>query len=233
MLGHIVLIQGKGWRPTVEVETVRGLPVLCARIPVKAGIREHAIRCRILRAVRLLRRAGIRRVLSDEGFMWWTFLREWELLPMDVEAFCQRLASRLALAALARKGVSPAQAIVALRGNRVSRPFFQAAMELAPVVRAMAVTSPNGGEALSAYLRQEYGVPVLEEGVGATADLTLEFSFLQGGTDERLILYGDVELNGVEVIPEEGNWPSEFAPLPLAAALWESGIMNLGKFICL
>lgn len=233
MLGHMVYTEQKGRKPEVELERVRGLSFLRASIPAPAGTSAAALRRRVVRAARLLHKAGVRRVLTTGGFAHWDVLREWELARVDTAPFCQALAARLALAALERMDVPPGTATVALRGGRVSRPFFQAAMELAPAVRALVVTSPNGGEALSAYLRREYGVPVLEECPGAAAHLTLEFSILKGGAGECITLHGAPDLGAVRVEPLEGEWPADFEPLPLAAALWEAGSMALGDFVCL
>ena len=227
VLGHVVLVEQKGGKPRAEVERVRGLTLLRLEVPLPPGSGEGTVRRRLGRGARLLRREGVRRVLVEEGFPWWDLLREWELLPVDPAPLCEALASALALAALGRRGIAPGRATVALRGNRVSRPFFQAAMELAPLVRTLTVVSPNGGEALAAYLRREYGVPVLEEGAGPGPDLTLEFSISKGGEEERLVLHGSPNLQGLRLEPPEGAWPPGFETLPLAAALWEVGALSL------
>ncbi|SBW06817.1 conserved hypothetical protein [uncultured Eubacteriales bacterium] len=233
MLGHILLMERKGRKADVGPERVYGLTLLCSEVPIPAGAREGTVRRRVERSARLLERAGVRRVLAPEGFVWWEALRASGLLPVDPAPLCASLASRLALAALERRGVPPGKAVVSLRGGRVSRPFFQAAEELAGAVRGVAVSSPNGGEALSAHLRQEYGVPALEEGPGAEADLTLEFSpSSAAGGVETLILHGRPDLKGLGIYHREGDWPPGFEPLPLAAALWETGGLSLNDLFC-
>lgn len=233
MLGHILLMERKGRKADIMPERVYGLTLLCSQVPTPAGTREGAVRHRVERSARVLERAGVSRVLAPEGFAWWDALRASGLLPVDPAPLCASLASRLALAALERRGVPPGKAVVALRGGRVSRPFFQAAEELASAVRGVAVSSPNGGEALSAHLRQEYGMPVLEEGPGAEADLTLEFSRISAAAGgETLILYGRPDLKGLGVYHRDGDWPSGFESLPLAAALWEAGELSLNDLFC-
>lgn len=234
MLGHILPMERKGRRAYIEPERVCGLTLLRAEVPVAPGVRESAVRRRVEHAARLLERAGARRVLVPEDFAWWEELRRQGLLPVDPAPLCALLASRLALAALERRGIPPGRAVVALRGGRVSRPFFQAAAELAGVVRGVAVSSPNGGEALSAHLRQEYGVPVLEDGPGFSADLTLEFSpSPAAGRGETLILHGRPDLKGLGVYRRDGDWPPGFEALPLAAALWEAGTLSLNDLFCM
>ena len=228
----MVFVEQKGRKPLIELEMVRGLGLLCARIPILPDMKESAFRRRVVRAARLLGKAGVRRVLVGTDFAWWPVLREWGLGGVDAAPLCELLASKLALALLARRGIPAAQATVALRGNRVSRPFFQAAMELASAVRALVVVSPNGGEALSAYLRSEYGLPVLEEGAGVESDVTLEFSILKGGDDGALILHGSPNLRGLRVDPADGMWPEGFEPLSLAAALWEAGELPISSILC-
>lgn len=232
MLGHIVFVTQKGRRPVLVKETVHGLTLLRAAVPALPGASPGSLRRRIGRAAKLLHQAGVHRVLAPTDFSWWAVLGEWDLLPVDIVPCCQALASRLALASLERRGTTPDKATVALRGSRVSRPFFQAAMELAPLVRGMVIASPNGGEALSAYLRREYGVPILEEGPSLVPSLTVEFSPLPGGLGERLVVHGPPALRGIKVELTEGAWPADFAPLPLAAALWEEGHLSLTDLFC-
>ncbi len=233
MLGHILTVERKGRRAYIEQEQVCGLTLLRAEVPVAPGARESAVRRRVERAARLLERAGTRRVLVPEGFAWWDTLRRQELLPVDPAPLCALLAAPLALAALERRGIPRGRAVVALQGGRVSRPFFQAAAALAGAVRGVAIISPNGGEALSAHLRQEYGVPALEDTPGFAADLTIEFSPSPGGRGEALILHGRPDLKGLGVCRREGDWPPGFEPLPLAAALWEAGVLSADDLICL
>ncbi len=86
------------------------------------------------------------------------------------------MAGELALTALERDGCPLERAVVALRGGRVSRPFFQTAVALCARVRGVVVYAPTGGAELADYLRREYGLPVLER---ERPNLTLEFSPVQ------------------------------------------------------
>lgn len=232
MLGHIRLTGERGRRPVLEHRRVMGMTVLEASIPLPPGTKERAICRRVDKAARLLFREGVRRVLVPEGFDRWEILHARGLGRVEAAPLCQTLAAPLALAALERMGIAAGHATVVLRGNRVSRPFFQAAETLAAEVRGVAVSSPNGGEALSAHLRGEYGVPILEEGPGARADLILDFSLMPAGGTAALLLHGRPELGGVMVQWKEGTWPDGFEVLPLATALWEAGLLYPDDLIC-
>lgn len=232
MLGHIRFVEERGRRPKLEHRQVWGMTVLGASIPLLPGAGAGTLARRVDKAARLLAKQGVRRVLTPQDFSRCDLLRQRGLVGVDPAPLCAALCAPIALAALERRELSPHRATVALRGNRVSRPFFQAALALAPLVRGIIVTSPNGGEALSAHLRREFGVPVLEEGPGTVADLTVAFSPLPGEREGAVLLYGKPELRGVTVMPREGEWPDQFDVLPLAAALWEAGVISLEELLC-
>ncbi len=232
MLGHILFVEEKGRRPRIEYEQVRGMTVLGIAVPALPAAGEGAIVRRVDKAARLLVKQGVRRVLTPQDFPRWDILRQRGLVGVDPAPLCTMLAAPLAIAALERRGIVPHRAVVALRGSRVSRPFFQAAAALAPAVRGIVITSPNGGEALSAHLRREYGVPILEEGAGAEIDLTVAFSPLADEVQAAITLYGKPELQGVKVLPKAGDWPDRFEVLTLAAALWEAGALSLNDLTC-
>lgn len=221
MLGHIIIIEEKGRTPVLERETVLGLPLLRASVPAPEGARPRAVERRVGKAARALAAEGVRRVLTEADFPWRPVLGQWGLRDVDPEALCQAMAAPLALAALEKRGVDPARATVALRGNRVSRPFFQAAVQLCARVRGLVVEAPSGGGALADHLRREYGVPVLEEGRG---ELTVGFSQSGGDGETQLRLYGpEPDLLGMALGLTEKRLPPEFDTLPLLAALWEEG----------
>lgn len=232
MLGHILFAEEKGRWPRVAYEQVGGMTLLGITVPVLPQTGEGAIARRMDKAARLLVKQGVRRVLTPQDFPRWDILRQRGLVGVDPAALCAMLAAPLTVAALERRGIVPHRAVVALRGIRVSRAFFQAAAELATVVRGIIVTSPNGGEALSAHLRREYGVPILEEGAGAETDLTVAFSPLADGAQDAVKLYGKPELQGVRLMLKEGSWPDHFEALNLAAALWEAGVISLSDLVC-
>lgn len=221
MLGHIVLTEERGSRPVQEREEVLGLSVCRVTVPAPASLNGWRLNRRLEKAARMLEQAGIRRVLAAPGFPGWPRLSARGILGVETAPFCQAMAAPLVLAALERRGTAPERAVVALRGNRVTRSFFQAAEALCPRVRALTVCAPSGGEALATYLRREYGVAVLERG---TADLTVCFSQEEGGMEGALMLCSSwPELLNLSITLKDAALPACFEPLPLLAALWEEG----------
>lgn len=225
MLGHMAMTGEKGWKTVLDSREVLGLPLVRALVPGVEGRHEKRRARRVERAARRLREAGVRRVLAGPGFPYWEQLEAQGLRGVDPEPMCQAMAAELALAALARDGRPPERAVVALRGGRVSRPLFQAAVALCPRVRGVEVCVPGGGAELADHLRREYGLPVLER---ERPDLVLEFSPVQAGAgdDRTMALYGpSPRLLGLTLRPAMPI-PGDFAPLPLTAALWEMGLLS-------
>jgi len=91
-----------------------GLPVLRARADPEGFWGEYRLR----RAGRALGRRGAVRVLVPGGFDRWPLLEEFGLVPVDPTPLVRSQGAALALAALGRRGMDPAQATVALRGQR-------------------------------------------------------------------------------------------------------------------
>lgn len=226
MLGHMALTGEKGWKTIVDRREVLGLPLVRVLVPGVKGRNEKRLERRIDRAARRLREMGVRRVLTGPAFPYWDRLERQGLRGVDPEPMCQAMAAELALAALERDGCPLKRAVVALRGGRVSRPFFQTAVALCARVRGVVVYAPAGGAELADYLRREYGLPVLER---ERPDLTLEFSPVQaeGENGRTMVLHGqNLNLLGLTLRPPDMLLPGEFDPLPLTAALWEMGLLS-------
>ena len=226
MLGYMVLTGEKGWKTIVDRREVLGLPLVRARVPGVEGRHEKRLERRIDRAARRLREMGVRRVLTGPAFPYWDRLERQGLRGVDPEPMCQSVAAELALAVLERDGCPLERAVVALRGGRVSRPFFQTAVALCARVRGVAVYAPAGGAELADYLRREYGLPVLER---ERPNLVLEFSHVQaeGENGRTMVLHGpNLNLLGLTLRPSDLPLPGEFDPLPLTAALWEMGLLS-------
>ena len=224
MLGYVALTGEKGRKIMLEQTEVMGLPLVRAQVPGMGGRHEKRLARRVERAARRLREAGVRRVLTGPDFPYWDLLEAQGLGGVDPGPMCQAMAAPLALAALEGGVGPPERAVVALRGGRVSRPFFQAAVALCARVRGVEVRAPGGGAELADYLRREYGLPVLER---ERPDLIVEFSPItsepEGGP--AMVLHGpSLRLLGLTLRPAMPV-PDGFAPLPLTAALWETGCL--------
>lgn len=226
MTGHIV--SGGEGRFLVRLarEQVLGLPLLRGEAP-GSGFTARRVR----RTARALRRRGVTRALAPEGFPFWEEAAAQGLRPVETGELCRALAAPIALAALAAEGVPLRRATVALRGERVTRRLWEAALTLCPVVRQLLVEVPAGGEDLRRTLRREFGLPAVEGAAGQRTDLTLCFSTPSGAAGGRVAdLSGDAP-----ALPEyrfglaEGDLPPDAAALPLLSALWSAGRLAAGS----
>lgn len=217
-------------RVSLEPAVLCGLTVLRAETALPRRRSEAALLRRAGLGAEKLARAGCRRVLTAPGFPCWEALAERGLRPVDPEPLCQAMAGSLALGWLEERGVAPQRASVALRGARVSRALFDAAVLLCPRVRLLAVSAPDGGEELRRFLREEFGVPALEA-EAVESHCTLLFSpeeeMPRGGV---LRLHGPrPALDGLALEAPEAALPGELEPLPALSLLWEEGRLPLEK----
>ena len=216
MLGRLTL--GPGGRGGAEAGSLYGLPVLRARADPEGFWGERRLR----RAGRALRRGGALRVLVPGGFGRWPLLTALGLRPVETESFVRAQSAPLALADLERRGQDPSRAAVALRGLRADRAMVRAATALCPRVRRLIIDAPGGGAELAAWLRREFGVPILPPGEQGALALRFHPAGLRG-EEPAMALYGPVpDLGGLSLsapaLAEEDR-----DDLPLLAALWEGG----------
>ncbi len=220
MLSRLVY-DGEG-RGRPQREERYGLPLLQARVPQTGWHAGGSLR----RAARGFRRAGGGRVLVPEGFSAWPLLERYGLRRVDPVPFLRAHAAPLTLALLARMGVPPQQACVALRGREVDRSMVQAAQILCPQVREIAVSAPGGGERLARWLREEYGLPVRPDGEDVDAVVRFHPGTEKGGRGALSLFGPQPALAGIQVSAptlEEGDRRD----LGLLCALWETE--KLGK----
>jgi len=229
MVGWLTLEIRRGWRTELEPSGLLGLRLLRARTPLPPGLREKTVCRRLDRAAVLLARSGVRRVLTPPDFPYWEILQTRGLCPVDPSPLCQAMAAPLALAELARKGVSPASGTVALVGQRVDRPFFLAAQALCPRVRTLILDAPSGGEELAGYLREEFGAAALAAGVLLPAQAVLCFSPSRAGEGGVILCGPAPDLAGLALSPAEISLPQEPDSLPLLSLLWEAGRISTGE----
>lgn len=222
LVGQLILTpRGRG---RAAAGRLYGLNVLRAETNPEGFWGERRLR----RAGRDLRLGGAVRVLVPRDFARWPVLEQFGLRPVDPAPFLRAQSVPLVLEALERRGLSPDRATVALRGERADGDMFRTAAGLCPRVRSLVIDAPRGGGELAAWLRQEYGVPILPAGEAGQA--ALEF---QTGRPRReeicLELYGPrPDLTGLTLsAPELAREDRE--DLPLLAALWEGGKLRQVK----
>ena len=205
-------------RGTAERGELYGLPVLLARTDPEGWLGERRLR----RAGRGLRRGGVLRTRVPKGFDRWALLEEYGLRGIDPTDLVRGQSVPLALRALERRGVAPDRATVALRGLRADRDMARAAAQLCPQVRRLIIDAPGGGAELAAWLRREFGVPVLPPGEQGALALRFHPAGV-GGEEPALALYGPAPDLGGLTLSAPALAEGDRADLPLLAALWEGG----------
>lgn len=218
MLGQLVFDGGRGGP---QRALLYGLPVLRCQADPEGFWGER----RLKRAGRSLCAGGAVRALVPAGFDRWPLLLKLGLRPVDPGAFLRAQAAPLAASLLERQGLAPDRATVALRGRRADGEMLRAALALCPRVRRLTISAPRGGEQLAAWLRREYGLPILPADAPAQAAL-----LLQPGTEPEdanpcpaLTLFGpEPDLAGLRLSAPDLA-PTDREDLPLLSALWEGG----------
>ena len=218
MLGQLVFDGGRGGPRRA---LLYGLPVLRCQADPEGLWGER----RLKRAGRSLCAGGAVRALVPAGFARWPLLLKLGLRPVDPGAFLRAQAAPLAASLLERQGLAPDRATVALRGRRADGEMLRAALALCPRVRQLTISAPQGGEELAAWLRREYGLPILPADAPAQAAL-----LLQPGTEPEdanpcpaLTLFGpEPDLAGLRLSAPDLA-PTDREDLPLLSALWEGG----------
>lgn len=219
MIGQLAIV-AKG-RGRAAESRLYGMPILRAEADPEGFWGERRLR----KAGRALCRGRALRVLVPRGFDRWPLLEGFGLRPVDPEPLIRAQSVPLALAALARQGLAPDRATVALRGLRADRALARTAAELCPNVRRLVVDAPWGGEELAQWLRREFGIPVLpgrERG-----QVALRFQEGAPRLEEMSLgLYGPrPELAGL-ILAAPGLGEEDREALPLLAALWEGGCLG-------
>ena len=218
MLGQLVFDGGRGGPRRA---LLYGLPVLRCQADPEGFWGER----RLKRAGRSLYSGGVVRALVPPGFDRWPLLLALGLRPMDPGPFLRAHAAPLTASLLERQGLAPDRATVALRGQRADGAMLRAALALCPRVRRLTISAPQGGEELAAWLRREYGLPILPADAPAQAAL-----LLQPGTEPEdanpcpaLTLFGpEPDLAGLR-LSAPNLAPTDREDLPLLSALWEGG----------
>ncbi len=199
-------------RVRLERTRVAGMQVMCAFVS-----RDRQLG----RAERLLRRAGVNRLLPNrEGGGWLPGLPAVDGLPLY-----RAVADRLVLSALHRRAIKPEQATVVLRGEYPDGELTAAARALCPRVRQVVVDTERGSGELQGRLFRQFGVavgPVQER-------LTLTVRFSGQSRGEQLVLCQMPELDGLEVEVPELVLPETLVRVSVLCALWQAGLLDLSR----
>lgn len=221
VLGQLVFDGGRGGPRRA---LLYGLPVLRCHTDPEGFWGER----RLKRAGRSLYSGGVVRALVPPGFDRWPLLLALGLRPMDPGPFLRAHAAPLTASLLERQGLAPDRATVALRGQRADGAMLRAALALCPRVRRLTISAPRGGERLAAWLRQEYGLPILPADAPAQAALLLQPGAEPDAADgsalcPALTLFGPApDLAGLRLAAPDLT-QEDREDLPLLSALWEGG----------
>ena len=195
-----------------------GMPVLWVSLAPGGRWENHRLR----RAVRLLARQGVRRVLVPKTFDGWQELIRGGLRGVDPVPLCRAMADRLVLTELDRREVETRRACVALRGEYVDADLERTARLLCPRVRTLIIQVEWGGERLARELYRTFGAATQPE---RKPNAVVRFSGER--KPGELVLCGQPELLGLEMEPESLTLPEDLEEMPLLTALWQSGRLSL------
>jgi len=109
---------------------------------------------------RQMREAGVRTAVFPVDFPYTALFIRQGILPVDTLPLRRALAAPLVRRRLEDAGLDPAQAVVALSGDRPLRELTEAAKALALNYRYV-LLSVRGGEEFARDLRREYGISLL------------------------------------------------------------------------
>ena len=216
MTGYLVVSEERG-RGSACVKQLCGLPILEVKICVPKDIRPHVLKRKLNRAVQILRRAEVLRVIFPPSFPYREYFGDFKAVePLE---FYRSAADVLILGWLEHHGVDRTRGRVALSGSRLSPDLEYTARRLCPAVRGVRIDVPGEEEAwFAAELQRVYGVPVVPRGM--PVDLIAEFSPMGTG---QLRLWGEEPyLDGLRLTAEGVEPPAEIADAVLTL-LWEQG----------
>ena len=220
MVGRIKYVRGRG-RLCSEIEYLYGLTLLSVTLCEPDGLRPRKLERRLEKAERIFRTAEVARVILPSGFPHADGLKQ--VQPVETLTFYRCMADLLALDLLARRGIDPRSAKVALAGPRLCPELCDAAKRLCRTVREVRIDVPGeDGELFSQLLQREFGLPVLPR--TAAADVTVSFGPAVPAAD--LDLWGkEPGLNGVRLRAKGLELPPEIEQ-PVLALLWERGSLR-------
>lgn len=218
MIGRICWADLGRFRVEGEKTQVEGLPLYDLRLSPKGKL--YPLRLR--RGLGLLRGQGVRQLLCPVDFQRYDSLLDAGLRPYDPLPALQGLAPILVLRRLARLGIAPQMAQVALVGDWVSPAFYQLALALSPSVRELSIIAPQGGEALQRQLYRHYGLA--PSPYGKSPSLVVAFHKLQEeNKDSTLAVYAvdSPDFRGISL--KSRTIPPDISPLAWIGLLLETG----------
>ena len=202
MLGRIGC--GSGRKIEVNVEQIHALPVLTVGLPQHVQRPGRAVE----KGADLLRRNGVRCVLTPPDFSWWPELSRSGLRSVKTCRLRCVLAPIWVEMQMERRNILRTEAVLCLKGERYDPVLEPLARELCPLVRGLVFDIP-GGETAADHLRHEIGMPILP-GDFNQVQLTLRLE------DGPVLTGAKITLPGREL-------PADCDTTALISVLWETG----------
>ena len=190
MLGYIVWGDGPK-RPVLEERRLAGGRFMGLTMGAAARPWGPLAQARARRAARRLWEAGVRYAVFPVDFPYTALFLRQGVAPIETVSLRRALAAPLTWRRLERLGRSPAEAVVGLCGDRMSRELWDGAKALALRYRYVLLDAPEGGE-LARELRREYGISLLlrpSPDQLERADALLLFSPRKDLTGENPVFY--------------------------------------------
>lgn len=215
MVAHFYRGEERGLWPQKQVRVYQGLSLLSVAVP--SGYSPRSLE----RCGRRLFRQGVRRALAEPPGLVPAALEPVSPLPL-----CRAMGAELVLALLS--GVPLRERRVALRGEAAGPEAWHLAELLCPRVGALLLDFDRGEEPLSRRLRERFGAAPLHLGQGQPPQAAVELEPRPFALPRSLRLWGEPELLGLTLRPEE-ELPPELPGLPFLELLWETGRIEPGK----
>ena len=147
-------------RPELSQRQLAGGTFAVLALGQSAHSASPLARGRAVKGARQMREAGVRTAVFPVDFPYTAFFIRQGILPVDTLPLRRALAAPLVRRRLEDAGLDPAQAVVALSGDRPLRELTEAAKALALNYRYV-LLSVRGGEEFARDLRREYGISLL------------------------------------------------------------------------
>lgn len=172
------------------------------------------------------RKMGVKKVLCDTNIPDISVLSEYGVHRLQTKGYVRAIAVEIAKVYLRSRSVNQKDAQVMLKGDRMTKAFYQCAKELCPDVRQLAIDVKQGGGPLKEELRWEYGMAMVETRADDWSDLVLDFSESAEMSEPVVVLTEEgiakrnIKLRYVCPVPSVVN------QVELMTALWECGRLN-------
>ena len=162
MLGYIIYGEGPR-RPALGDRQLSGGNFVTLEMNVHSRPNGPVALYRARQGAALLRDAGVRSAVFPVDFPYTSLFIRQGILPIDTLPLRRLLAAPLTRRRLENGGFSPAQAVVAVSGDRPLREVTECARTLALSYRYVLLSVKGDVEPFSRNLRREYGISLLLE----------------------------------------------------------------------